>query len=195
MRWDISKEFGFDYGHRVWSQKLNTEFSLDSRCVCRHLHGHRASVIVHLSSENLDEQGMVTDFKHLNWVKKFFDDYIDHKFILHSNDPLYGSMLHLLNELTRPSHSPPGTPLPIVPVLVPNTSFLAGYILNTSLFKNEYLEYAESFFIVDFIPTSENLSKWTYEFITAKMSKINVIVEEIEWWETPKSCSRYKGKT
>ena len=41
MHWKISKEFEFCYGHRVWSQTLNTEFSLDGCLKCRHLHGHQ----------------------------------------------------------------------------------------------------------------------------------------------------------
>ena len=82
IKYNIAKEFNFDYGHRVWPQKLNSEFSLDCELACRHLHGHRGTVIVHLESEELDNQGMVTDFHHLNWFKKFLDDAIDHKFIL-----------------------------------------------------------------------------------------------------------------
>jgi 6-pyruvoyltetrahydropterin/6-carboxytetrahydropterin synthase len=66
--WEIRKEIGFDYGHRVWSQKLNKEFSIDGECVCRHLHGHRGSVYFYLAGDHLDPQGMVTDFKHLNCV-------------------------------------------------------------------------------------------------------------------------------
>lgn len=27
--WEISKEFEACYGHRVWSQNLNTDFSID----------------------------------------------------------------------------------------------------------------------------------------------------------------------
>jgi 6-pyruvoyltetrahydropterin/6-carboxytetrahydropterin synthase len=52
-------------------------------------------------------------------------------------------------------------------------------------------EYYESFFIVDFIPTSENLSKWVFDLVEPKMARIGVKVGEVEWWETPKSCSRY----
>ena len=90
--WEISKEFDFCYGHRVWSQSLNVEFSLDSCLMCRHLHGHQGKVIVYLKSDSL-KSGMVTDFKHLNWFKKFLDDVIDHKFIIDINDPLFKTLL------------------------------------------------------------------------------------------------------
>lgn len=95
MNWDISKSFEFDYGHRVWSQKLNSEYSLDNKLACRHLHGHRGKVIVHLTSKKL-ENGMVTDFKHLNFFKKFLDDNVDHKFIFDINDPMIPTIFNKL---------------------------------------------------------------------------------------------------
>ena len=48
MKWEISKEFDFCYGHRVWSQTLNIDFSLDACLKCRHIHGHEGKVIVYL---------------------------------------------------------------------------------------------------------------------------------------------------
>jgi len=72
MKWQISKQFDFCYGHRVWSQELNPEYSLDDCLMCRHLHGHQGKVLVHMESEKL-KNGMVTDFKHLNWFKKIIN--------------------------------------------------------------------------------------------------------------------------
>lgn len=183
MSWKISKEFNFAYGHRVWVQKLESEFSLDRQCVCRHLHGHEAEVHVHLVGDKLDSQGMVTDFLHLSWLKKFFDETVDHKFILDMNDPLFANMVH--------------SPKKLVPVYVPDTEHLAGHLIDmadTGITPGtpEY-EYYESFFIVDFIPTSENLSKWVYDLVTPKMARLGVKVGEVEWWETKKSCARYTG--
>ena len=66
MHWKISKEFEFCYGHRVWSQTLNTEFSLDGCLKCRHLHGHQGKILVYLEASELND-GMVTDFKHLTY--------------------------------------------------------------------------------------------------------------------------------
>lgn len=92
----ITKEFEFCYGHRVHNQTLNTEYSVDGNCACRHLHGHQGKVVVHLSEKQLTND-MVTDFKHLNWFKKWLEDNLDHKMILDEKDPL----THLLtNDLT-----------------------------------------------------------------------------------------------
>ena len=88
---NISKTFECCYGHRVWNQSLNQKYSLDNACVCRHIHGHQMKLMVGLKAKNL-ENGMVTDFKHLNCIKKLVDDVIDHKFIMDINDPLFSNL-------------------------------------------------------------------------------------------------------
>jgi len=177
--WEISKSFNFCYGHRVWTQELNKEFSLDSQCKCRHLHGHEATVDVTLRSNELDKSGMVTDFKHLNWLKQWLDDYVDHKFIMDKNDPLYTTMF----KLNRDDVS-------LVPV---NVKGYVGYVFEKRDKEEGYLsEYYEGFFIVDFPPTSENLSKWIYEFAKIKMKPL-CEVSSVTWHETPKSVSVYRG--
>ena len=174
MKWNISKEFDFCYGHRVWSQELNTEYSLDACLMCRHLHGHQGKVIVHLQSNKLTN-GMVTDFKHLNWFKKFLDDVLDHKFIIDINDPLYSTLLPLYKSdddlITMPQNYK---------------------IANLTKLQDEPLhiqEVYEGFIIVDFVPTSENISAWLLKIVQQKMSKINIDVSCIEYYETPKSRS------
>jgi 6-pyruvoyltetrahydropterin/6-carboxytetrahydropterin synthase len=155
------------------------------------LHGHEAEVHVHLVGDDLNPQGMVTDFLHLSWLKKFFDESVDHKFIIDKNDPLFNAMMSM-----DEGHWPDG--LNFRPLLVPDTRHIAGYTLTVDSAKlgqgtddKSLYEYYESFFIVDFIPTSENLSKWVYDLVEPKMARIGVKVGEVEWWETPKSCSRY----
>ena len=172
MKWEISKEFDFCYGHRVWSQTLNIDFSLDACLKCRHLHGHQGKVIVYLESNELNNS-MVTDFKHLNWFKAFLDDALDHKFILDINDPLFST-------------------------LVPNIKkedlikFDEGYFsINLTNFKNEELELYESYVVVDFVPTSENLSAWFLKIVQEKMNGLNIKVSKIEFLETPKSKSTF----
>ncbi len=175
MHWKISKEFDFCYGHRVWSQTLNAEFSLDSCLKCRHLHGHQGKVIVYLEASELKD-GMVTDFKHLNWFKQFLDDALDHKFILDTNDPLFDTLLpHFKKNELR--------------------SFEEGYYLvNFDKIKDEEIhikEMYEGYVLVDFVPTSENISAWLLKIVQNKMQKLNVKVSHIEFLETPKSKSTF----
>jgi len=180
--WLIDKTFEFDYGHRVWTQKLNSDFSIDNRCVCRHLHGHRGKVHVYLKSDTLDETGMVTDFKHLNWFKKFLDDVLDHKMILDMDDPT----LFLLYSLATEHY------------LIENKEFNYYTVdiakLETDLgdtFTDAEMELYEGLVIVNFVPTSENLAKWLAEITSKKMKEMGVNVSHIEFFETPKSRSTY----
>lgn len=179
MTWVIDKTFEFCYGHRVWTQKLNGEYAADLKCACRHLHGHEGKVQVFLSGTGLDQTGMITDFRHLEWLKQWINTYIDHQFIIDKSDPLYDQIIGKRN---------------LKPVYVPNTNFVAGWHLDlTGLEENtpEY-EYYEGFMVVDFVPTSERLSAWLAEIVEVKMKPLNVWVTQIDWWETPKSRSSFR---
>lgn len=179
MTWIISKDFEFSYGHRVWTQKLNGEYAADLKCACRHLHGHEGRIQVHLTSDGLDTTGMITDFRHLEWLKKWINTYIDHQFVIDRQDPLYQKIIGDRQ---------------LIPVLVPDTDYIAGYHLDLSgLEENtpEY-EYYEGFMIVDFVPTSERLSEWMADLVEAKMKKLGVRVHTVEWNETPKSRSIFR---
>jgi len=176
----IDKTFEFCYGHRVWTQKLNGEYAADLKCACRHLHGHEGKLQVFLKSPAgvLDQTGMVTDFRHTEWLKKWINEYVDHQFIIDKNDPLFGQIVGDRK---------------LVTVTVPGTEYFAGYTLDLSdLEPNtpEY-EYYEGFFVVEFVPTSENLSSWMAELVEVKMAPLNVTVDRIDWWETPKSRSTF----
>jgi 6-pyruvoyltetrahydropterin/6-carboxytetrahydropterin synthase len=176
MTWIIDKTFEFCYGHRVHTQTLNGEYAADLKCACRHLHGHEGKMQVFLTAPELDRTGMVTDFRHLEWLKKWINEYIDHQFIIDSSDPLYNKIIGDRG---------------LIPVMVPGTGHVAGFHLDlTGLEPNtpEY-EYYEGFMVVNFVPTSEHLSSWMAELVQEKMKDLGVTVQRIEWWETPKSRS------
>ena len=84
--WTIDKSFNFEMGHRVWQQELNNpELSISTECACKHLHGHSYELKVFLKSNTLDKSSMLTDFKNLNFMKKFIDESLDHKFMIDIN--------------------------------------------------------------------------------------------------------------
>ncbi len=174
MKWNISKEFDFCYGHRVWSQELNIEFALDDCLVCRHLHGHQGKVIVHLEANEL-KAGMVTDFKHLNWFKAFLDKTLDHKFIIDINDPLFETLLpHFKDKKNLISH---------------DEGFLRPDMNHVKDEESHIQEMYEGYIIVSYVPTSENISTWLLKIVQKKMKKLNVKVSHLEFLETPKSKS------
>lgn len=173
----ICKEFQFDYGHRVWSQELNVKLSLDNQCKCRHLHGHRGLVGVELVARELKD-GMVTDFKHLNFFKKFIDDVVDHKFIVDRNDPLFSRIT---------SHEIYG----LLSCGFYSKIDCDGQFMGETL-RGVEREQAESFVVVDFVPTSENLCKWFYEILVDKLKGTGITVSKVYFKETPSSYSEYK---
>lgn len=183
----IDKTFEFCYGHRVHTQKLNGEYAADLKCACRHLHGHEGKLQVFLTNRDdgnkLDQTGMVTDFRHTEWLKKWINEYVDHQFILDRSDPLYEQII--------------GEHVPIDPITIHkgvNTFEVAGWKVHEGYYKNltgPEIEYYEGFFLVDFVPTSENLSKWIAKLVDIRMRPLNVRVHHVDWWETPKSRSTY----
>lgn len=198
----IAKQFDFCYGHRVWSQVLDKEFSIDDRCVCRHLHGHQGTIIIFLEGDTLQD-GMVTDFKHLNWFKKWLDSVLDHKFIIHAKDPMFNLII-----------SPPLQQMFSEPPLdikhscnmfeqppkwnkewkwVDYDGYGAETIDNDDLVKlhPQYRDIYEGFVRVPFIPTSENLSNWFCNIVNNKMKKFNCVCSHVTFFETPKSQSNY----
>jgi 6-pyruvoyltetrahydropterin/6-carboxytetrahydropterin synthase len=180
MYWEISKEFDFCYGHRVWSQVLDQEFALKTCFACRHLHGHQGKIIVHLKSDVLKD-GMVTDFGHLNWFKTFLDDTLDHKFIVDINDPLFATLLpHFQNKLNLIEHK---------------DGYKTVDFSKIADKPRHIFEMYEGYIIVDFVPTSENISTWLMKIIQEKMNKINIKVSRVEFLETPKSKSVVYSKS
>jgi 6-pyruvoyltetrahydropterin/6-carboxytetrahydropterin synthase len=77
----VAREIQFCYGHRL--------LNYDGKC--RHLHGHNGKAIITLEAEQLDAQGMVVDFARLKRiVGGWIDEALDHKMLLHRDDPVLG---------------------------------------------------------------------------------------------------------
>lgn len=207
MTWTIDKQFSFCYGHRVWVQKLEHEFCAkgDTKTKCRHVHGHEGLVHVFLNADTLNDQGMCTDFKHLGWLKNFLDDNIDHKFIADINDPLFSIMLngYLTERAKGDCNNVDQFPfmfasveryMLVETVKVPGTDLVAGMRFDTTKMDDGPLkEFYDGYFLIDFIPTSENLAKWLFNVVDAKMSQLGVKTSRIDWFETPKSRASYVG--
>ena len=210
MKWTIDKSFSFCYGHRVHNQRLNTKFteSGDACLACRHLHGHEGLVKVFLEEDisgnadsetlsNIEQTGMVTDFKHLGWFKNFLDDTLDHKMILDIQDPLLTEEVsYLLDDDMKLDPGlihkmPEGFYIPDLSKLKETLDkYIEGYNFDTNEAR-AIMEKYEGIVLVDFVPTSENLSGWLLQVVQRKMRDLSgVRVKAIEYWETPKSHCR-----
>lgn len=193
MKWIIDKSFSFCYGHRVHNQRLNEAFteSGDTCLACRHLHGHEGLVKVFLAANTLTND-MVTDFKHLGWMKNFLDDTLDHKFIIDKKDPLFSDILrHYLDENDEMDNElffymNEG-------YWIPSIDYITKRLQNTPLTDDKrraLIEKYEGIVVVDFVPTSENLCAWLLKIAQEKMTPLGVEVTAVEYWETPKSHCR-----
>ena len=75
----VTEIIDFCYGHRL----------LRYQGKCAHLHGHNGRVEVVVAAGELDGQSMVTDFSEIGRVvRSFIDQNLDHKLLLHREDPL-----------------------------------------------------------------------------------------------------------
>jgi 6-pyruvoyltetrahydropterin/6-carboxytetrahydropterin synthase len=80
----VTKEIHFCYGHRL----------LNYAGKCRHLHGHNGKAVVTLEAAALDALGMVVDFSAIKRViGKWIDDALDHRLLLHRDDPIIPELL------------------------------------------------------------------------------------------------------
>ncbi len=96
MKYEITKKFKFEAGHRVWKQNLlsGEGSKLLGKEIppnpCLNIHGHSYKVEVTVGSDKLNEQEMVIDFYHIKAaLKELIDNQLDHSFIIDKNDPLY----------------------------------------------------------------------------------------------------------
>ena len=86
MTYKVTRVIDFCYGHRL----LNYEGE------CRHLHGHNGRVEVDIEADATDHRGMVVDFSDVkDIVKAWIDDNLDHRMILHRDDPLVSVLSEL----------------------------------------------------------------------------------------------------
>lgn len=194
MKWTIDKQFSWCAGHRTWTQQLIPGYAEDNFCLsCRRLHGHEYTVHVFLESEVLNPQQMVTDFRNLAWFKVFLDDVLDHKFVIDKNDPLINVILNGQFKPANNSFVSNVIPreLPLNDITCAGVDMEIGQYLDTFKIDELYSEFYDSFILVDFCPTSENLNKWLFEIVEDKMSKIGIKVVRLDLFETPKSRSSY----
>jgi len=74
----VARQIDFCYGHRL----------LNYAGKCRHLHGHNGKVLVTVEASGLDERGMVLDFGEIKQaLSRWIDENLDHRMILHREDP------------------------------------------------------------------------------------------------------------
>lgn len=90
----VTQHIDFCYGHRL--------LNYDGKC--RFLHGHNGQAVITLTGERLDARGMLVDFTDIKRsLRTWIDDSLDHRMILHRDDPALphliaqGEPLHVIS--------------------------------------------------------------------------------------------------
>ena len=79
----VTKEIWFCYGHRL----------LNYNGKCANLHGHNGKAVITIETPQLDSLGMVIDFVDIKKkIGIWIDENLDHKLILHKDDPMIPSL-------------------------------------------------------------------------------------------------------
>jgi len=87
----VTRRIDFCYGHRL----------LEYDGKCKNLHGHNGRAEIAIAADKLDELGMVMDFTEIKRVvTTWVDEKLDHKMILHRDDPA----VPFLKELGEPMY-------------------------------------------------------------------------------------------
>jgi 6-pyruvoyltetrahydropterin/6-carboxytetrahydropterin synthase len=74
----VTREIDFCYGHRL--------LNYDGKC--KYLHGHNGRAVITIEAPRLDARGMVVDFSDIKRVvSDWIDENLDHRMILHRDDP------------------------------------------------------------------------------------------------------------
>lgn len=199
----ISKSFDFCYGHRVWSQTLDEDLSCNAPCACRHLHGHQGKVIIELEAEIL-VAGMVTDFHHLNWFKRWLDDTLDHKMILDVKDPVLPTLFKTIYPPAQRGVRLDHTDAEFWVRTYIDDEF-SYCVVSPDMLKlrrdkdwmsADEIAVAEGLVLVTFVPTSENFSKFIFQLVKKRLEDARILqgrvgVSRVTFFETPKSKSEY----
>ena len=120
----VTQEIDFCYGHRL----------LNYSGKCRHLHGHNGRAVIVLEGPELDHRGMLIDFTDIkNVLRTWIDDELDHRMILHENDPVVPT----LKEMHEPLFLIPENPTAeTIARLIYNRALEAGFpVVEVSLWE------------------------------------------------------------
>jgi 6-pyruvoyltetrahydropterin/6-carboxytetrahydropterin synthase len=95
--YSVTQELAFCYGHRL----------LHYAGKCGRLHGHNGVARITLRAAALDGQGMVADFDQIeSALRSWLDETIDHRLLLHRDDPVVAALRAAGEELVEVDFNP-----------------------------------------------------------------------------------------
>lgn len=218
MSYYIEKQFDAAVAHRVHNQSLCQVMTGEMRKnPCKCYHGHTATFLIGLTSDKLVND-LVLDFNMLKFVKRALDEHYDHRFTLCIDDPLFKFLvLEAYDQLI--AHAVENGVLsefiPIEYKLIEDLDGGEGYQTWTIVIPDEVrqlddplIELLDSFTIMEFTTSSENLAHWMYNVVVNRLNRVyetttdqylkkvlaGVKVDHVSYKESPKSIAIYKGE-
>ena len=192
----IEKTFTGDLAHRIHTQRLDSDFTEKGSKIlkCRRLHGHTFGLKVKLGSKTL-ENDMVLDYNELGFVKDMINDILDHRTLIAESDPILKKVLlpvfsdNLKESLLEKSSEP-------YPIFIKTPWGCSKFNIDV-IEDQDIKEFLDSFVIVPFTTSSENISRWICQIVESKIYKFNQIhgtdvrVLSVSYKETPNSEAVY----
>lgn len=190
MKYTIEKTFdGFDVGHRVCNQDLDFCFTDvgNREPKCLRFHGHSAKIKVKLGSDQLIKHGVVVDYNEIGFVKDLIRQLFDHRTMIWSNDPIFKEIYLPLAEKSK--------------LVLFDTEYCTQNFKAQKFKLDDVEDYVKdlfnSFTVLSFTSTSENISKWLFEVVKTKildynkLNNTNVKVLSVSYLETDHSEATY----
>ena len=174
----ITREMGFDYGHRVMTHQSR----------CKNVHGHRGTIEATCEGASLHESGeqtdMILDFGFLKEVlMAVVDESIDHGFIGFIGDDVVMEMFSPYKAADAQKQWEEALLLSMGD---------KGFHLTTDTRGGSKL------YVVDFIPTSERLAEHFFKRLQKPIEERSLgkaKLTNLRFWETPNCYSDFPGFT
>ena len=97
MTYGVVQQIEFCYGHRLFGYQGK----------CAHPHGHNAVAHITIESKNINSNGMVVDFTEIKKIlQSWIDETLDHRMILHKDDPLVAALEKLGEPIVKIDTAP-----------------------------------------------------------------------------------------
>lgn len=214
MSYVIEKQFEAHVAHRVHNQCLYDCLRGGEKRPepCKSWHGHTANFIVRLESNRLVNE-MVLDFNLLNFFKAALNEHYDHRWTICRDDPLFDFLVDHAYQCLDGCEDVECAPVKIIDDLDGGEGYRAYTVDISDEIRNHHgnvgeplIELLDSFTIVDFTTTSENLAHWAYNVIDRYLARVcettkdeglreilkNVKVHSVSYKESPKSMATYQ---
>lgn len=176
----LSKKYEIAYGHRIMTQKLDEQWTSNTVCKCKRIHGHNAKITLNLkTAKDPETEHYAIDFNHFEPFKKILEN-LDHKYIVFYKDYEFWNMFKVGPSIIEYFEKHNFEPLNFKQYREVQKPPVLEFLASENLLFD--------FYIVNFVPTSENLAAYLHKKAYKIFSKLPAFFDiEIKFSETGSS--------